>query len=218
MIPPDHLQAIAKISGNDGMSAGLRAVVAAGLAVLQGDAPATLAAVDELDRLADRLASITGRRTPSGAWWAPNDAAMPERTQLAPQGDVVASPNRVVLAGASGALMVDLNHQAMEAQDPMHAASQPVDLHQLIGLAVLLPAAIIRLANTGPGREEVADGLTVERRDSGSIVFNLRGVITTSTVAPALQFCSELLSLATRGIQSAVDIRAALDRQLQVTP
>ena len=176
LIPPEHHRAIAEIGGTDGMSAGLRAVVAAGLATLRGDGPAILGAVDELERLTDRLAAVVGRHTPSGAWWAPSDAAMPEREQLAPMGDVVASPRRVVLAGSTGALMVDLQAGSLEAQNGTACTVVPLELRDLVGVAAMLPCALVRLSNIGPGVETLADHFTVSRLDCGLVRLTLRGV------------------------------------------
>ena len=217
LIPPAHLQAIADIGGADGVSAGLRTVVAAGLATISGDAPATLAAVDELQRLADRLAAITGRHTPSGAWWAPSDAAMPEREQLAPMGDVVASPRRVVLAGSTGALMVDLQAGSLEAQNGTACAVTPLELRDLVGVAAMLPCALVRLSNIGPGVETLADHFTVSRLDCGLVRLTLRGVSVEAHAQAALAFGVELLGLVCRGVADGIAVRQQLDRQLEAS-
>lgn len=218
LIPPDHHRAIAEIGGTDGISAGLRAVVAAGIATLQGDGPAILGAVDELERLTDRLAAVVGRTTVSGAWWAPSDAAMPEREQLAPMGDVVASPARVVLAGSTGALLVDLKSGSLEAQNGTACAVVPLELRDLVGVAAILPAALVRLSNLGPGTETLADHFTVARLDCGLVRFTLRGVNVEAHAQAALSFGVELLALVCRGVADGIAVREALNRQLEATP
>lgn len=97
MVSEHQLQQIVDIGGSEGVSAGLRSVVSAGL----------LAPVSELHQLADKLAKIQGRRTTAGGWWAPTEDALPEPGELDPAGSVLVTPAAVGLLG-DGALSIDL--------------------------------------------------------------------------------------------------------------
>lgn len=195
------------------MSAGVRDVIAMGLAALNSDA-ALMLPVAQLEALADRLATITGRKLPSGAWWAGCDAAMPEPEQLDRYGDVVVSPGRVVLAGEAGALMADAGGRQLAAQDNDRHASQPVELAELAGVAGMLSAGLVRLAQSGPGRIELGNGLVLERMEVGPGRLSLRGVGAVASMPSLWQFAAELTALVAAGINEGIEIRSRLNAQL----
>lgn len=217
LLPPEHVAAIRRLGGDEGVSSGLRLVVAAGLSAIAGGDAAVGDAVDELAGLVDRLAAVTGRRTPSGAWWCPSDAALPDRNRLAADGAVVAAERRVVLAGASGALMVDMQHCALEAQNGSNTATQPLELRELVSIAALLPAALVRLSNNGPGHEQLMEGFTVARLDTGNVRFVLHHLPVESSGIAALSFSAELLGLVARAVGDGIAVRERLNRQLEAT-
>jgi hypothetical protein len=218
LIEPHQLEAITAIGGDRGVSAGLRDVVALGLAAVDSDA-ALLLPVDQLRAMADRLDRVTGRKLPSGAWWAGCDAAMPQPAQLDRSGDVVVSPGRVVLAGEAGAIMADAGGRQLAAQDNDRHSSQPVELAELAGVAGMLSAGLVRLAQSGPGRIELGCGLTLERLEAGPGRLTLHGVGVVATMPALWMFAAEITALVAGGISEGIEIRSRLNAQLaEVTP
>jgi hypothetical protein len=213
LISAEQLDAVAAIGGDRGVSAGLRDVVSAGLSALNSDA-ALMLPVAQLEALADRLARVTGRKLPSGAWWAGSDAAMPEPEQLDRYGDVVVSPGRVVLAGEQGAIMADAGGRQLAAQDGDQHSSQPVELAELAGVAGMLTAGLVRLAQTGPGRIELGCGLMLERLEAGPGRLSLHGVGVTASMPALWMFSAELTALVAGGIAEGIEIRSRLNKQL----
>jgi hypothetical protein len=209
---------VTAIGGDRGVSAGVRDVIAMGLAAVNSDA-ALLLPVDQLRAMADRLDRVTGRKLPSGAWWAGCDAAMPEPAQLDRSGDVVASAGRVVLAGEAGALMADAGGRQLAGQDDDRHASQPVELAELAGVAAMLGAGLVRLAQTGPGRIELGCGLVLERLEAGPGRLSLHGVGATASMPALWMFAAEITALVAAGINEGIEIRSRLNAQLEaVTP
>jgi hypothetical protein len=213
LITGEHLAAVAAIGGERGVSAGLRDTIAMGLSALNSDA-ALMLPVSQLQALADRLATITGRKLPSGAWWAGSDAAMPEPEQLDRYGDVVVSPGRVVLAGEQGAIMADAGGRQLAAQDGERHASQPVELAELAGVAGMLTAGLVRLAQTGPGRIELGCGLMLERLEAGPGRVSLHSVGVVASMPALWMFSAELTALVAGGIAEGIEIRSRLNKQL----
>jgi hypothetical protein len=213
LITAEHLAAVSAIGGERGVSAGLRDVVALGLAAVDSDA-ALLLPVDQLRAIADRLERITGRKLPSGAWWAGCDAAMPGPQHLHRHGDTVVSPGRVVLAGEAGALMADAGGRQLAAQDGERHASQPVELAELAGVAGMLTAGLVRLAQTGPGRIELGCGLMLERLDAGPGRVSLHSVGVVASMPALWTFAAELTGLVAAGISEGIEIRSRLNAQL----
>jgi hypothetical protein len=213
LISAEHLAQVVAIGGERGVSAGLRDVVSAGLSALNSDA-ALMLPVAQLEALADRLARVTGRKLPSGAWWAGSDAAMPEPEQLDRHGDTVVSPGRVVLAGEQGALMADAGGRQLAAQDGERHASQPVELAELAGVAGMLTAGLVRLAQTGPGRISLGCGLTLERLEAGPGRVSLHGVGVAASMPALWTFAAELTGLVAGGIAEGIEIRSRLNAQL----
>jgi len=214
-IPRQQKELIDKIGGENGTSAGLRLVVGAGLSALTGTGEHVAAVVDELAAQVDRLASISGRRTPSGAWWAPCDAAMPAPELLAPAGDVIASPHRVVLAGCTGALMVDTGAGRIVAEDASGSASAELELGDLAAVAGNITAGLARLAQGGPGRLVIVPGLELERRPDGIARVALQGIGAAADVGALWMLAAEVTALAARQLAHAVEVREALEQQLQ---
>jgi hypothetical protein len=213
LIPAEHLQQVTAIGGERGVSAGVRDVIAMGLAAVNSDA-ALLLPIAQLEALAARLAKVTGRKLPSGAWWAASDQAMPEPSELDRYGDVVVSPGRVVLAGEAGALMADAGGRQLAAQDGERHASQPVELAELAGVAGMLSAALVRLAQTGPGHIELGCGLVLERMEAGPGRLSLRGVGAVASMPALWMFAAELTGLVAAGISEGIEIRSRLNQQL----
>lgn len=214
LISAEDLAAVAAIGGERGVSAGLRDVVSAGLSALNSDA-ALMLPVAQLEALADRLARVTGRKLPSGAWWAGCDQAMPEPEQLDRHGDVVVSPGRVVLAGEQGALMADAGGRQLAAQDGDQHSSQPVELAELAGVAGMLTAGLVRLAQTGPGgRISLGCGLTLERLEAGPGRVSLHSVGVVASMPALWMLAAELTGLVSAGISEGIEIRSRLNAQL----
>jgi hypothetical protein len=213
LVSSDQLETITAIGGDRGVSAGLRDVVGAGLLALQGDV-ALLAPIDQLQRLADQLALIQGRRTPTGAWWAPTNEALPSPEQLDPSGAVLVTPQAVCLIG-DGCLLVDLQVGRILANRGGHETSIPIDLTELVNPAALLPPSMAGLAAAGAGRRELGLGLSVERLPSNAVMLGLQGCGPLCDPNHALAFSSELLGLICRETARSVATREQLNRQLQ---
>lgn len=213
LIPEHQKQQIEALGGEAGVSAGLRDVVAAGLLALQGDA-ALIRPIDELQALVTRLSFVTGRRTPSGAWWCPANPALPPADQLNPLGDVVASVDAVALITSNGAFVVDLEEGLILARENGREISSQCCLGSIMPTAASLAPAICRLSASGPGRVHLDSSVILERTGNGAVRLSAQGV---GVIAPAelvLSFAAELLSLATRSAAKSVAVRESLERQV----
>lgn len=215
-IAPHQLEQIAAIGGDEGVSAGLREVVTAGLLALKGDC-ALIRPVSELHQLADRLALIQGRITPAGAWWAPTREALPSPDQLDPAGAVLVTPMAVGLVG-DGCLIVDLEAGEITATLSGHETSASVDLNELAGPAALLPASLAGLGLAGPGRRDLGHGLSAERTADDLFRITLQGIGARCCPTLAQTFAAELLGLVARASYRAARTRQQLNRVLEVTP
>lgn len=161
LVDPGHRDLIVALGGEQGVSAGLRLIVAAGAAATRSPSSPVLQELDALRGLADRLAGVLGRQTPSGAWWCPSDDCWPAPELLSADGDVVSSPKRVVLAGSvvggvAGALAVDLETWRLEAQQSDRVASVALELGTFAPLVGTIAPGLIQLAATGPGPVELS--------------------------------------------------------------
>jgi len=217
LIASHQRQQIEAIGGTAGVSAGLRDVVTLGLLALQSDM-ALLSPVDELQQLVTRLSFITGRRTPSGAWWCPSNPALPPADQLNPVGDVVASVDAVALIAANAALVVDLEEGLILARENGREISSQCCLGSIMPTAASLAPAICRLSATGPGRVHLDSSVILERTGTGAVRLSAQGV---GVIAPAevvLGFAAELLSLCARTAAKSMAVRESLNRALEVTP
>jgi hypothetical protein len=212
-IPQHQREQIAAFAGDRGLSAGLRDVIAAGLLVMLPAAAAPSQPTDELRELADRLARIQGRRTPSGAWWAPTAAALPAAEDLEPGGAVLVTPRQVALI-AGGSVMVDLVAGQITVTNAGREARVSIDLSELAGPAALLPIALAGLAEAGPGRRELGLGLAVERTADHVCRLSLQGVAVRCSADIATTFAAELLGLMARSARAAFDTREALEQSL----
>ncbi len=207
-------QQIETIGGDRGLSGGLREVVTAGLLALTCDV-ALLSPVDELQQLVTRLSFITGRRTGSGAWWCPDNQALPPTEQLNPVGDVIATPDAVALITGSAAVVVDLADGLLVARENGREVTAEVDLAQLMAPACLLPAAVAGLANSGrTGRRELGAGLVLELTGSGAFRLSVQGHGATAPDELVMGFAAELLSLITRSMAKSAAVRRQLNEQL----
>jgi hypothetical protein len=215
-VPPHQLEQIQAIGGSEGISAGLRDVVSAGLLALQGDC-GLIRPVSELHELADRLARIQGRTTPSGAWWAPSRDALPSPDQLDPAGAVVVTPRAVGLI-AGGAVVIDLEANELTATLAGHEVSNPFDLNDLAAVAALMPAALAGLAGAGPGRRDLGHGLAVERTSGDLCRVTLKGIGASCAPDVAQTFAAELLALVARTARASAQTRMELNRALEVSP
>jgi len=216
LVPADHLLQLQQIGGRDGLSCGLRLVVATGLAALDGQTPSLSEAVDHLDRVAAELAAVTGRRTPCGAWWAPSEAAAPEADQLDPRGDVIATPTGVVLVAGTSSLSVDLEAGQLAVIAAGRELCGPVDVQLLAPAVALIAPALLGLAAAGPGRRELGCGLAVERLGSDEVSITLQGLGPVVPAAVAWRWSAEMHGLVARGLATSVATRTALNRQLEV--
>jgi hypothetical protein len=216
LVAPHQLQQIEAIGGTEGISSGLRTVVSAGLLALQSDV-ALLQPVEDLQSLVDRLAKITGRTTPAGAWWAPTREALPTVDQLDPAGAVLAMPRAVTLL-TDGTVTVDLANSEITASLDGHEVTTAFDLHDLAAVAALLPAALAGLAGAGPGRRDLGHGLAVERTQDDLCRISLRGIGARCAPDVAQTFAAELLALQARAHRASAQTRQQLNRTLQVTP
>jgi hypothetical protein len=217
-IPADQRAAVLAIGGDVGLAHGLRVVISAGLRSLgSADCPAMLATIDDVDRLAARLAAICGRRTPSGAWWAPSDAAMPAAELLELGGDVIASPGRVVLASPGcGALLVDLNTDRIEIQAGEVNRAADLDLLAVANQATLILPALAGLS-AGPGSRHLGSGLQIVRLETDEYVIGLQDVGIVVNGRIAWRFAAELTAMAARRIDQSAEIREALNQQLEMS-
>jgi len=211
-------QQIAAIGGAEGFSAGLRTVTTAGLLALQSDA-ALLQPVSELLALSDRLATVTGRRTPAGAHWCPTGESLPPREALDPHGAVVCMPQSVGVLAGDTALVVDLGEALIVARQGDQETTVSVDLQELAGPAALLPASLAGLALAGPGRRDLGGGLAVERTGSDQLRLSLQGLGVNIPPDIGQIFAAELCSLVARSATASIAARLELERTLQeVTP
>lgn len=216
LVPLHQLEQIQAIGGERGVSAGLRDTVSAGLLALAGDC-ALLRPVSELHELADRLAKIQGRTTPAGAWWAPSREALPSPDQLDPAGAVLVTPGAVGLV-ADGGLVIDLEACEIAATQAGQEITEPVDLHDVVGPAALLPAALAGLAAAGPGRRDLGLGLAIQRTTDSLCRLTLRGIGVRCSPDVAQTFTAELLGLVARKARASAQTREQLNRALEVTP
>lgn len=206
------------------MSAGLRLIVAAGAAATRSPSSPVLQELDALHGLCDRLAGVLGRQTPSGAWWCPSDDCWPAAELLSADGDVVASPQRVVLAGSvvcgvAGALAVDLEAWRLEGQEGERVSSVPLELSTLAPLVAMVAPGLVQLAATGPGMVELSMGMTIRRLPVGTVRFELPGGVGCVVHAPtAFCFAAELLSMLSRHIEDDSNARMALEQALAASP
>jgi hypothetical protein len=222
LVEPGHRDLIVALGGEQGVSAGLRLIVAAGAAATRSPSSPVLQELDALRGLADRLAGVLGRQTPSGAWWAPSDDAMPPPELLADTGDVVASPERVVLAGAPaagvvGALALDLTAWRLELQEGERVASVAMELGQFAPLATMFGPALVQLAASGPSVVELTLGVSLRRQASGMVRAELNGVGAVVSATAALSFAAEAVSLLARHVEASANARAALEASLAAT-
>ena len=215
MVSEHQLQQIAAIGRDAGVSAGLRSVVSAGLLALQGDV-ALLAPVSELLALSDRLATVTGRKTPSGAHWCPTGESLPPRDALDPHGAVVVMPQSVGLIAGDAALVLDLGDALIVARQGNQEVSASIDLQELSGPAALLPASLAGLALAGPGRRDLGGGLAVERTGSDQLRISLQGLGVNCPPDVGQVFAAELCSLVARAATASIAARIELERTLQV--
>ena len=215
MVPEHQLQQITAIGGDAGVSAGLRTAVSAGLLALQGDA-ALLAPVSELLALSDRLATVTGRKTPAGAHWCPTGESLPPRDALDPHGAVVVMPQSVGLIAGDSALVVDLGDALIVARQGNQEVTASIDLAELAGPAALLPASLAGLALAGPGRRDLGGGLAVERTGSDQLRISLQGLGVNCPPDVGQVFAAELCSLVARAATASIAARIELERTLQV--
>ncbi len=213
MVSEHQRQQIEAIGGERGLSAGLREVVTAGLLAMSCDV-ALLAPVDELQQLVTRLSFITGRRTASGAWWCPDNRALPPTEQLNPVGDVIATRDGVALLAGSCAVVVDLGEGLILAREAGREISSQVCLGSLMPLAANIAPAILRLSD-GPGRVPLDPTVTLERSGTGAVRLSAQGVGVSAPVEVVLSFGAELLSLAARSAARSVATREQQERQLQ---
>lgn len=221
LIEPEHLELCRSLGGGN-CSAGLRLLVAAGAAATRSPSLPVLQELDALRGLADRLAGILGRQTPSGAWWCPGDDCWPAPELLADTGDVLASPERIVLAGAPtagvvGAMALDLESWRLECQEGERVASVAMELGEFAPLAGLFGPALVQLAASGPSVVDLTLGVSVRRQASGMVRFELNGVGCVVSATAALSFASEALSLLARHVEASANARAALEASLAAT-
>lgn len=213
LIPADHLEQVAAIGGSRGLSAGVRDTIAAGLLALRGDA-AMLAPIGELHKLADKLATITGRTTPSGAIWAPTEEALPPVEMLDPSGAVVVTPQAVGLLAGAGALVIDMEAGAVIVRGDGGELQQPLELADLAELAAMLPAVLQALARQAGG-VRIACGLLAERTGTGSFRLSLQGVGPSCEPDVAFMFAAEVVALFARRVACTIRTRQQLEQALQ---
>jgi hypothetical protein len=213
LIEDHQLQQVAAIGGDRGVSAGLREVVTAGLLALKGEV-ALLAPISELHKLADKLATITGRTTPSGAIWAPTDEALPPVEMLDPSGAVVVTPQAVGLLAGAGALVLDMEAGAVIVRGDGGELQQLLELPDLAELAAMLPAVLQALARQAGG-VRIACGLLAERTGTGSFRLSLQGVGPSCEPDVAFMFAAEVVALFARRVACTIRTRQQLEQALQ---
>ncbi len=216
LVAPHQLEQIQAIGGSEGISAGLRTVVSAGLLALQSDM-ALLQPVADLQALVNQLSYIQGRRTPCGAWWCPTDQSLPSMDQIDPRGAVIAQPAAVALITGNAALMVDAENSVLRIQEGSREQTIDAEIGVLTGPICRLPAVAAHLAHNGPGRIELGVGLWLELLPSGDVRLSAKGLGVLCNFTTLLGFASEALSLATRVACKSIDARVALERQLHST-
>jgi hypothetical protein len=212
LIPADHLSQVAAIGGARGLSAGVRDTIAAGLLALRGDA-AMLAPISELHQLADKLATITGRTTPSGAIWAPTEEALPPVEMLDPDGAVIVTPQAVGLLAGAAALVLDTEAGAIIVRGDGGELQQPLELPDLAALAAMLGAGLQALSR-GPGVVQLPCGLTAERTGTSAFRIAFQGVGPTTEPDVAFMFAAEVAALFARRVTSTLRTRQQLEETL----
>jgi hypothetical protein len=212
LIEDYQLQQVAAIGGARGLSAGVRDVLTAGLLALQGDV-ALLAPVDQLHQLADRLAMISGRTTPSGAIWAPTEEALPPVEMLDPDGAVIVTPQAVGLLAGAAALVLDTEAGAIIVRGDGGELQQPLELPDLAALAAMLGAGLQALSR-GPGVVQLPCGLTAERTGTSAFRIAFQGVGPTTEPDVAFTFAAEVAALFARRVTSTLRTRQQLEETL----
>jgi hypothetical protein len=216
LIPPHQREQIEALAGDRGISAGVRDVIAAGLLALQSDM-ALLQPIADLEALVNKLSYIQGRKTPSGAWWAPTDAALPPIEQMDPLGDVIAQPMIVALTTEASVLIIDAEAGVLTIRENGAEKAMEAEFSDLMGPICRLSAVAAHLAHHGPGRVELGTGLWLRLLPVGAVRIEVDGLGVTCKFATLLQFASELISLSARAAGRSLEARLQLERQMGST-
>lgn len=160
-----------------------------------------------------RLSTVTGRRTPCGAWWAPSPEALPDPAALK-VGEVVATPLALSLVGEAGSLTIDAESGAITLIDSSDVAAE-LTLQSLAELSALIQPSLIGLSRGGPDRRELGPcGLVLIRRADGAVGLELAGHSIVIPARGAWLLAAELAGLTARALAASVEIRQQLDAQL----
>ena len=186
-----------------------------GLDALEKPERRLLDEIEALEATCEQLGRISGRRTTAtGCWWAATPAALPPADLLG-DADLVALPDGLLLIGGPSTLSIDLGQGQIAAVDGSAGeVSAAIELQQLLPAAALVAPALLGLGAAGPGRRELGCGLTLERLASGAVRIALGGIGPTVPAGVAWQWCAELSGLCARSLNTAVELRQTLDRQL----
>ena len=193
-----------------------RRVIAAGLAALEnGHDPELLEVFASLER----LSAISGRRTPAGAYWCPTPETLPD-PQILRSGDVIATRSGLVVVGPNSTLTLDIETTAaVVVEGDGSEVGAPLPLEALLEASALAQSALIGLARGGGDRRAMGtSGLVLERRADGQVRIALGGAGVVVPIGAAWVWAAELASLAARALQQSCELRAALDRRLEVVP
>jgi hypothetical protein len=214
-IPSSQRDELEALGGPDGISAGVRMAVAAGLSALRAGDPAATACLplEELHALADRLASVTGRRTPSGALWCPSPDSLPDLDSLVGD-EVLVCPHGLVLVGGDHALSLDMEVGEVRWVIGNGEVATPITLEELGLAACLLPSALAGLAAAGHGSRMLPPGMRLAISPDRDLELSHRGAAIRLGFDAAWILASEVVSLWTRRCRLSAEARQTLERQL----
>lgn len=215
-IPAQHRDELEALGGPEGISAGARMAISAGLSALRAGDPMATAGLlpEELHALADRLASITGRRTGAGAYWCPTPEALPGPEALHNRDTVIAMPHALMLVAPDGAIALDLAAGEMCISVDGGEITTELELEGAVGaLAHHLPQILMSLMRDG-GFRHLA-GLRFSTHPDYGLEIAHRGLALHTSIDAGYQFAAEVLSLWTRHARRSAQTRMALEQRLQ---
>jgi hypothetical protein len=177
----------------------------------------------QLGRLEAIAASFPAGRTSSGAPWLPT---LPDPEQIAslqlPAVVAVREPNAVMLLDYSGQSLVigfgaDAEVVATPSNGKTHRAE--VALGTIVTMAGQLGAAVVELANAGPGRTaRLHAGLELARLASGDVSVRFGPLAMVIPARLMWVWLAELNAAIARQLGSSLEARQQLEAQLQASP
>lgn len=195
-------------------SEGCRALLDLGAAAM-GD-PATIRQRLELHALTAELRelakSLPAGTTSSGAIWAHCPEALPADP---PPQAVIATPVGVLLLAADQCFSIDVEagRIAFEAADHPDVTAE-IDVPALVELGALLLPAVVGVGRNG-GARKLPSGVVIGCTVTGDIAIGMGEMAMAVSPVVAFQWVAEVVALLSRSITSGVQVRAALNRQIE---